>query len=552
MGSLQDLSSSDARANRSSVWGKRPYGRARLGFGRSLLVSRGVAAAVVATALLVPLDILGGSQMAGASSSNINPNGILKYGYDLNNEFANNFDPGTEVNDCSYTVYQNLFESVTSPAGNTAIGSGVAQSWTVSNNSSTVTLHIRPNMVFSNGDPVTATDVEMSLQHTKQSPLRSSLSAIQSMTVVDPLTLVVNLNRPTAGDFLWAMTYIDGSVMDPSSIGSALHPIGAGPFVLKNYSEGSSLELVKNPKYFDPKAYPLGGVDFIEVASGPASLSALTSGAVDMIQLDPENYAAAKNDPNIGISTTQSYDYMLLQMRENRPPFDNPKVRAALEYAVDRPAINNTVFDGLGQPAYQPFPSSSVGYNKQIGNSYSYQPKKAKALLAAAGYPHGLSFKFMVPGGETEFDRAATILQAEMAPAGFHANIQEIPPADILTDIYINKQGDALLSDDLTNGPDISNNFEAEYEPTGFSAQQLGSVNQTVTDLTLKANGSLSPSVQGPLMQQVDKTIMGQGLEIPIEFIPSIIAYNKNVVGGHVVAPIGNCRSNLAGIYIKK
>jgi len=53
-------------------------------------------------------------------------------------------------------------------------------------------------------------------------------------------------------------------------------------------------------------------------------------------------------------------------------------------------------------------------------------------------------------------------------------------------------------------------------------------------------------------MKQAVKDIMGQGLEVPIEFIPSIIAYNKNVVGGHVVAPIGNCRSNLAGIYIKK
>ena len=108
------------------------------------------------------------------------------------------------------------------------------------------------------------------------------------------------------------------------------------------------------------------------------------------------------------------------------------------------------------------------------------------------------------------------------------------------------------MSDDLTNGPDISNNFEAEYESTGFPAQRLGSENATISALTLKANSSLSPSVQGPLMQQADKTIMGQGLEIPIEFIPSIIAYNKDVVGGHVVAPIGNCRSNLAGIYIKK
>jgi len=495
--------------------------------------------------------VLSAPTNAGAASG-INPNGILKYGFDLNNEFANSFDPGSEENDCSYTVYQNIFESVTAPNGNTAIAPGVAQSWTISNNSSTVTLHVRPNMVFSNGDPVTATDIEMSLEHTKVSPLRSSLSAISTMSVVDPLTLVVNLNRPTAGDFLWAMTYIDGSVMDASSIGSSLHPIGAGPFTLKSYSQGSFLDLVKNPKFFDSKAYPLGGVDFIEVATGAPSVSALTSGAVDMVQLSPEDVPAVKHNPDITVTTTQSYDYMLLQMRENRAPFNNPKVRAALEYAVNRPAINDTVYQGLGQPAYQPFPPTSPGYNHQIGNSFSYQPKKAKAMLAAAGYPHGLSFKLIVPGGEADFDRAATILQSSLAAAGFKANIQEITPADLLTDVYLNGEGDALLSDDLTNGPDISNNFESEYESSGFVAHYLGDTNSTISALTLRANGSLSPSVQGPLMKQAVKDIMGQGLEVPIEFIPSIIAYNKNVVGGHVVAPIGNCRSNLAGIYIKK
>lgn len=518
--------------------------------------SSGLRVSVVAMAtagLAVPLTLAGvpGASNAGAASSAINPNGILKYGYDLNSEFSNDFDPGTEENDCSYTVFQNIFESVASP-GNTAIYPGVAQSWTVTNNASTVTLHIRPNMEFSNGDPVTATDVELSLEHTKLSPLRTSLSAIQSMTVINPLTLQINLNRPTAGDFMWAMTYIDGSVMDPSSIGSTLHPIGAGPFMLKSYSQGSYIDLVKNPHYFDPKAYPLGGIDFIEVGTGPPSVSALTSGAVDMIQLEPEDYAAVAHNPNIGISVTQSYDYMLIEMRENRAPFNNPKVREALEYAVNRPAINSTVFAGLGQPAYQSFPSSSPGYNKQIGNSYSYQPKKAKAMLAAAGYPHGLTFSFIVPGGDAEFDRAATILQSSMAAGGFHANIQLIPPADLLTNVYLNGEGDALLSDDLTNGPDISNSFESQYESTGFPAQKLGSVNPTVAALTLKANSSLSASWQGPLMREADKTIMGQGLEIPIEFMPSIVAYNKSVVGGHVVAPIGNCRSDFTGIYIKK
>ena len=109
-----------------------------------------------------------------------------------------------------------------------------------------------------------------------------------------------------------------------------------------------------------------------------------------------------------------------------------------------------------------------------------------------------------------------------------------------------------MLSEELSNGPDLTNSFEALFEPSGFPANAFGSVNQQLTPLIMQANASLSPSLQGPLMQQIDKTVIQQGLLVPLVFMPSIVAYNKNRVGGNVVAPIGQCRSDMAGIYIKK
>ena len=107
-------------------------------------------AGTAAVAFVVPMAVVGlGGAAGSATPSNDNTNGVLKYGFDINDEFTN-FDPATSVNDCGYTVMSNIYQSVTAP-GQTAISGGVAQSWTVSNNSSTVTLHLRPNMVFSNG-----------------------------------------------------------------------------------------------------------------------------------------------------------------------------------------------------------------------------------------------------------------------------------------------------------------------------------------------------------------------------------------------------------------
>jgi peptide/nickel transport system substrate-binding protein len=545
MGSQESQQSRRTQRNVSPQGGRGREGGPR-GHGRAIL------AGSAALVFLVPMAVVAlGASGVGATPSNDNTHGVLKYGFDINNAFTN-FDPATSVNDCGYTVMSNIYQSVTAP-GQYAISGGVAQSWTVSNNSSTVTLHIRPNMVFSNGQPVTSTDVMDSLLNTKKSPLRSSLSAIQTMTPTNADTLVIQLNRPTAGDFLWAMTYIDGSVYPASSIAdAATNPIGAGPFMLKSYQPGSSIDLVKNPKYWDSAAYPLGAVDFVEVSTGPQAVSAITSGAVDMISLDPQQYSEVKHDSNIGTSITQSYDYTVLETRNNRAPFNNVKIRAALEYSIDRAAINRVVYAGVGRPAYQPFPSNSPGYNKSVGDKYVYDPKKAKAMLAAAGFSSGVPVKLMVPSGNTTFQRLATIIQSEMDAAGFKVTLQLIPGSDLLTDVYIKKEGDALLSEDLTNGPDISNTFESEFEPSGFPAQYLGTEDLALAPEVEAANASLSPGLQGPLMQKVGAAVMAQGLETPIEFEPSIIAYNKSVVGGKVVAPIGQCRSDLAGIYVKK
>lgn len=516
-------------------------------------IRRSVVAFGVAGALLAPLaEVVPTGGPAGASSSNINPNGVLKIGFDVNNEFSNDFAPATEVNDCSFTVTANIYQSMTTP-GNTAIGGGVAQSWSISNNSSTITFHLRPGIEFSNGQPVTSADVAASLNHTKTSPLRSSLFAISSIQTPDPSTVVVNLSKPQAGDFLWAMSYVDGQIYPASAISSqSTQPVGAGPYVLKSYSQGSSIVLAKNPKYWNSSAYPLGGVDFTQVTQGPEAATALTSGAVDMIAVEPENYPQLKGDPNIGISITKSYDYMDINLRQNTGIFANEKVRAAFEYAVNRVALNKVVFDGLGLPAYQPVPSWSPGYSKSLGTFDSYNPTKAKNMLKAAGYPKGVTFSLIIPSGDASYSRAAALLQQELAAAGFTANLQQISGADILTDVYIKKQGDALLSEALSNGPDLSNTFEALFEPSGFPANALGSVNQQLTPLILQSNASLSASLQGPLMQRIDETVMRQGLDVPLVFMPSIVAYNKNRVGGKVVAPIGMCRSNLAGIYIKK
>jgi len=537
-----------------------PAGRSERRARRSPRSARGwltVGATLVAGAALAACGSSSGSasgssttSAGGSSGGTADPSGVLKYGVDLDNTFSGTFDPGQSTNDCSYTEYTAIYNSLLAPA-NDAVLPSAAASYTSTPTS--ITFHLRPGATFSNGNPVTASAIEASINHIKTSPFRFSLTYIQSIQVVNPSTVTFTLTKPVAGDVLWAMTYIDGMVMDPASIPNAgTQPVGSGPFTLSSYQQGSSMVLKANPTYWDKSAYKLGGVDFVQVSAGPQEVSALETGAVDMLAVQPEDYTSVEHLPGIGIATTPSSDYLLMQTRQNAAPFNDAKVRAALEYAVNRTAINEAVFSGLGQPAYQPFPASSVAYNKSVGNEYTYQPAKAKAMLAAAGHPDGVNFTLVIPGGSATFSRTAQILQAELAPAGFHMTIQQVNPTDLVTQVYLHGQGDAVLDEELTNGPDWANNFEGEYTGVGFEDQHLGTTNPTLTPLIEQALTSLSPAVQGPPMQEASKIAMATGTEVPLIFEPSVIAYNQSRVGGNVVAPIGACRSNLAGIYIKK
>jgi peptide/nickel transport system substrate-binding protein len=225
-----------------------PQRRRSLGRMRSRLAGRRggflAALALVATALagaslLQPLT-------AGASGTkHANPNGVLTYGIDLNSEFDNTFNPEQSFNPCGFAILSNIYASGFGIT-NTAFIPTVIKSWSTTPN--TVTLHLRPGVVFSNGDPVDANAMKASLLYSRQSPLLTTLTAISTIDVVNPLALVLNLSNPIPGDVVQAMYHSDGTIYDPSTISTdGTKPVGAGPFVLKSYNVGSSIKLVANP-----------------------------------------------------------------------------------------------------------------------------------------------------------------------------------------------------------------------------------------------------------------------------------------------------------------
>ncbi len=417
-----------------------------------------------------------------------------------------------------------------------------------------MTLHIRPGVAFSNGDPVDANAIKASLLYSRKSPLLTTLTAISTIDVLNPLTLVLNLSNPIPGDVVQAMYHSDGTIYDPSTINTdASEPVGAGPFVLKSYHQGSSIKLVANPKYWDKGQYELGGVDFVQASNGPQIIAALETGAVDMATLEPNEVAPVKAQHQTWRRWWES-PTTTSTCRCGRTLHPSITRRSAPRWSTRSIATPSTAwsYDGLGEPAYQPFPSWSPGYDNAVGNKYTYQPSKAKAMLKAAGFRKGISFTLVVPSGDPSFAQASQLIQQQAISAGFTIKLQEVDPAALLTDVYIKGEGDAILTDQLSNGPDLANNFENEFLPIGFLTQHFGTANPLLAPYIKQALEYVTAQQQGPFMQKAGALAMAIGAEVPLVFQPSLVGYNKNVVGGTVHAPIGQCQTDLAGIYIKK
>jgi peptide/nickel transport system substrate-binding protein len=502
---------------------------------------------------------LGGSGPGGASSrltlgGTPDPNGVLRYGVDFPNEFTpNSFDPAQSLNSCDKVDQALIYDTLTQLSPTGQLEPGLAQSWNFTPGGYSLTLHLRPNVKFSDGNPVDATAVKAAILHNKTSPLRTSLIVIKSITVVDPLTLTLNLSSPTPADLLYAFNDLDGMIADPANLSSlAKNPVGSGPYTLVS-ANASEIVLKKNPNYWNAAAYQPAQVDFIQVGTGPPSVAALEARTIDMTQFMPESLATVKADSSLGYTLQPSHEYLTIQFRHDTAPVNNQLVRQAINYSINRNEINNVVLAGTGRVTDETFAADQpVAFNPSVANAYPYDPAKAKQLLAQAGYPHGVTVTLVIPAGVTLSDREAPLLKNEMAPAGIDLKILSVDPGSLLTDFYEHKQYDAITIP-YPAEEEYARQLYDNYGAKGFTAALTGSVQGgQYEQLLIQGQGTLDPTTLMPIMQQAAALTTNRALEAPIAFMAQMLAWNGSKIGGTPVAGGDPCRPVFTGFYIKK
>ena len=481
------------------------------------------------------------------------PNGVLRYGVDFPSEFTpNSFDPGQSLNSCDKIDEGLIYDSLTQLSPTGQLEPGLAQSWDFTPGGDSLTLHLRPNVKFSDGTPVDATAVRAAILNNKKSPLRTSLGVIKSITVVDPLTLTLNLSSPTPADLLYAFNDLDGFIADPADANLAKSPIGSGPYTLVSAS-ASEIVLKKNPNYWNASAYQPAEIDFVQVATGPPSVAALEAGAIDMTQFEPESLATVKADSSLGYSIVPSHEFLTVQFRLDTPPVNNQLVRQAINYAMNRSEINAVALAGTGRVTDETFsPDQTVAYNPSVADEYTYNPAKAKQLLSQAGYPHGVTVTMVIPAGVTLANREAPLLKTEMAAAGINLKIIAVDPGSLLTDFYLHKQNDAITLP-YPAEEEYARELYDQFGATGFTAMLTGSVQGGQYEkLMIEGQGTLDNATLQPIMQELALETTNKALEAPIAFMAQMTAWNGSKVGGTPLPGSDPCRPVFTGLYVKK
>jgi peptide/nickel transport system substrate-binding protein len=345
---------------------------------------------------------------------------------------SESLDPHTWVASHDIARASLVFETLTELDGEGEAQMLLANSITPNDDATVWTVVLRDGVTFHDGKPMTTADVRYSIERIQTKGYGAAILAgidLASSVIIDDLTIELHLVQANAEMPLLFADLFTSIV--PDGVDDFTAPIGTGPFMLDSYTAGERSELVRYDGYWQDGKPLLDGVELIIISDPSARVNALLSDQIDVaVQIPATAVPQIESTDGLALVVSPGVAAVQYYMRMDTPPFDDPRVREAMKLAIDREKCVEVGLGGYGSVGNDLFGPSHPSYASDIPQR-EYDPAAAKALLAEAGYPDGISVELMTAKAGPGMQECAVVFADSAAAAGIDITVREVPPDEI-------------------------------------------------------------------------------------------------------------------------
>jgi peptide/nickel transport system substrate-binding protein len=426
---------------------------------------------------------------------------------------------------------QNVFEGLVRIDRDGAVQPGLAASWTISDDGLSYSFSLEDGVTFHDGTTFDAEDVKFTfdrmLAEDSVNAQKALFELIEAVAVVDPQTVTFTLSRPD-GLFLFNLGRGDAVIVAPESApNNGAEPIGTGPYAFVQWDRGSRIILEQYGPYWG-EAPALTRATFVFIGDTSTMTNALLAGDVDGTNnFAPEALAVFEGNPQFKVLVGLTEGETILATNNRKPPFDNLLVRQAMAHALDRDEIVEGATYGYGAPIGTHFAPQNPDYLDLTG-TYPHDVERAKALLAEAGYPDGISATLKLP--PLAYARlSGQIIASQFAEAGIRLELVNMEFAQWLEDVFANKDFDLTIISHVEPF-DIGIYANPDYY-FGYDNPDVQALNETL-------NASMDPEERRTLVGEIQTIIAEDAVNGYLFELAQTGVWNARLDGMWANAPI--------------
>ncbi|WP_219414929.1 ABC transporter substrate-binding protein [Pseudonocardia nigra] len=411
---------------------------------------------------------------------------------------------------------------------------GLAESWDQSD-PNVLVLHLRHGVTFHDGTPFDAEAVKYNIERAQgeKSNIQADVQAIASVDVVDEYTVRLDLAEPDSS-LLLTLADRAGMMISPTAAeehGDAFerNPVGAGPWQFVEWQNGARVRVERFPGYWQEGLPHLDGINFTIMTDDSTAVNALRSGQQDFaFDPPPQDIGNLEESPGFGASVSPQLYQKIVYLDVSAAPFDDVRVRKALNLAINRQQLLEVAHFGRGEVGWTPLPSAHWAYAEQLVPTYPYDPEQARRLLAEAGHPDGVSFPMIVYSDPTSI-RLGEVLAYQLSKVGIRVDLIPTELTQGTSEFFNERRYPAMLSA-WTGRPDPALTYKLMFTAEGY--YNTGHVATPGIDEALAAANTTPDLAERKAgLARLAEIVADNALFVPLFFPASAAIYSDDVSG---------------------